>query len=375
MSISSCSRVVALLATMLLLLALPLAESVAQTSGTPVTHTPSTSPATGTAAGGTTRDTSPSAYLAWLNSHREFEIAFGLVVFLIVAATGVVLYFAAGQSNTPTIANLNVSFFFWLELGYIVLLLATAVFYNLTWMQVPPLMFGGVLPAAVPWFGALGAVVISLEGIFAYGQKLWDSKYNYWHIGRPLFGAVLGIVAYFSFLLIVSSSGTLPPFLSDPDAKVLPKDFIVYYIVAFLVGYREETFRELMRRVTDMILKPTTPAATAPVVTFKSAGAALSALDFGTVAPNASKAMTVTVENTGNGALTAPSVALDSSVRGTEFKITLDQLSNARELKPGESRNVEVTFQSAAAGQFSNALVVTGTNLSSAARLKLTATV
>jgi hypothetical protein len=31
---------------------------------------------------------------------------------------------------------------------------------------------------------------------------------------------------------------------------------LLYYLVAFLVGYREETFRELIKRLVDIILSP-----------------------------------------------------------------------------------------------------------------------
>jgi hypothetical protein len=32
--------------------------------------------------------------------------------------------------------------------------------------------------------------------------------------------------------------------------------FVFYYVVAFLIGYREESFRELIRRLGDVILNP-----------------------------------------------------------------------------------------------------------------------
>ena len=30
----------------------------------------------------------------------------------------------------------------------------------------------------------------------------------------------------------------------------------IYHVLAFIVGYREETFRDLLKRVTDLILRP-----------------------------------------------------------------------------------------------------------------------
>src|SRR5207249_368955 len=109
--------------------------------------------------------------------------------------------------------------FFWLGMIYTALLLLMAAVYNLTKEQnAGATVVGGILPIAVPWFGALGAVTISLEGVFLWNNQ-WDRKYNYWHIGRPLFGAVLGIVAFFLFVVIVSASGSSPKFLEGQSGS------------------------------------------------------------------------------------------------------------------------------------------------------------
>jgi hypothetical protein len=34
------------------------------------------------------------------------------------------------------------------------------------------------LPIAVPWFGAIGAVTISLEGVFKWSESRWNPEYN-----------------------------------------------------------------------------------------------------------------------------------------------------------------------------------------------------
>ena len=49
----------------------------------------------------------------------------------------------------------------------------------------------------------------------------------------------------------------------------------VFDVVAFLVGYREQSFRELIKRATDLLLRPadtppTPPAATPPTATTTS---------------------------------------------------------------------------------------------------------
>ena len=163
--------------------------------------------------------------------------------------------FAGSRDKAYTGASLAIpalttSFFFWLSVGHLILLLLIGTFYAVQRGSARPYMLGGLLPIAVPWFGALGAVTISLAGVFFYSDQGWNKKYNYWHIGRPLFGAVLGVVSYFMFILILSSAGTtIPIWESSPPPKA--RDFIIYYVLAFLVGYREETFRDCAENPFD----------------------------------------------------------------------------------------------------------------------------
>ena len=119
----------------------------------------------------------------------------------------------------------------------------------------------GPLAIGVPWFGALGAVMISLSGIFAHRSD-WDPSMKYWHFTRPLVGAALGIISVLIFqagILAVGSS------LTPPSGVTAPTN-LLYYLIAFLVGYREETFRELIKRLTDVILTPG-GGASPPVIT------------------------------------------------------------------------------------------------------------
>jgi hypothetical protein len=308
----------------------------------------------------------------WIREKRGEAIGFGVAFLAILAITCTMLVFAGRTLAPPYITKLSASFFFWLEMGYLVLLLLVAAFYlEIIPPKHAPQLVGDVLPIGVPWFGALGAVVISLEGIFAYGQKDWDPKYNYWHIGRPLFGAVLGIVAFFTYLLIIMSAGAYPPFISGGSAAPAAKDYIVYYVVAFLVGYREETFRELIRRVTDLILKPGSMTANTPAVTFKQAGVVIANWDFRTVTAPGSSNITIDIENTGKGVLKSPSVTLDSST-ATGFKIANDMLTGSAELKPGEVKSIDVNFTTSTAGATSSGtLTVTGGNLPTPAKLAI----
>ena len=225
---------------------------------------------------------------------------------LMIIGAGVLLW-RNTDGTDPVILRLNPSFFFWLGMMYAGLLLLTAVIYDLIVpLTARPILLGGVVPIAIPWFGALGAVTISLEGVFLRNSE-WDTKFNYWHIGRPVFGAVLGIVAFFLFVVIVSAAGTTPKFFDDRSAPV--KDYIVFYVVAFLVGYREETFRELIKRASDLILKPGTPAS-APAVTFKIGGTASPLIQVPDSVGGARTSVTVEVQNSGTAPLASPVVTI-----------------------------------------------------------------
>jgi hypothetical protein len=195
---------------------------------------------------------------------------------------------------------------FWLSIGYLLMLLAGMVAY-LQWdgfrTGLPNQL--GPVPIAVPWFGALGAVTLSLYGVL-WHRRDWDPTYTLWHVVRPLMGVVLGTVAYLLIAGgIVASGGqpsgtanTAPP--PSPSASVStslsttstpagapspsaspttsttttasssattssagggtnpanPFNNIFYDLVAFLVGFRESTFRVLIQRLADLVVGP-----------------------------------------------------------------------------------------------------------------------
>ncbi len=267
----------------------------------------------------------------------------------LVIGMGVLLWSASRKPTNPFILQLGPSFFFWLGMGYTTLLLLMAAAYNI-WLASPDgstLIIGGMLPIAVPWFGALGAVTISLEGVFLWNSQ-WDKKFNYWHIGRPVFGAVLGIVAFFLFVLIVTAAATPPKFLTDEATT--GKDFIIYYVVAFLVGYREETFRDLIKRATDLILQPAAKAPPAPAVAIKVGGVPSSQISFPSTAVATTARVAVQVHNVGSAPLIAPAVAVTTTAPVTTFGTANDRVTGGGDLAPGQFRTVDVTFTPQAPG-------------------------
>jgi hypothetical protein len=148
----------------------------------------------------------------------------------------------------------------------------------------------GPVPLGVPWFGALGAVLISLTGVFEHEHD-WDDSYWPWHVARPLIGVAVAVVSVLILQAGVLAVGSTPiqpaptptpatqtsptptptptpPASSTPSQTTntrIPTN-LLYYLVAFLVGYREETFRELIKRLVDIILAPGNKNVTAPTI-------------------------------------------------------------------------------------------------------------
>ncbi len=178
-----------------------------------------------------------------------------------------------------------------------------------------------------------------------------------------MFGAVLGIVAFFLFVLIVTAAATPPKFLNGEATAA--KDFIIYYVVAFLVGYREETFRDLIKRATDLIMQPATKPPPAPAVAIKEGGVPSSQISFPSTAVGTSARKTVEVHNVGNAPLIAPAVAVTATAPApvTTFSTANDRVTGGGDLAPGQFRTVDVTFTPEAPGNLAGTLTVTATNL------------
>ena len=141
-----------------------------------------------------------------------------------------------------------------------VLVLGGIFFVKRQWLFFIPDNFGPI-PAGVPWFGALGAVLISLTGVFEHEHD-WDSSYWPWHVARPLIGIGLGVVSVLIAKAGILAVGSTP---STGGTSTTPTN-LLYYLIAFLVGYREETFRELIKRLVDVVLSPGGPAGAVPAI-------------------------------------------------------------------------------------------------------------
>jgi hypothetical protein len=92
------------------------------------------------------------------------------------------------------------------------------------------------------WFGALGGIVISLKGIYdhsCHGGD-WDDGYNLWHIGRPVSGALTGLITLV-LLLAVNPTGNV----SEPAV----------YAIAFIFGTQERRFFNFLYEVAALVVR------------------------------------------------------------------------------------------------------------------------
>jgi len=125
---------------------------------------------------------------------------------------------------------------------------------------------------------------MGLSGVFEHSAS-WDANYALWHIGRPFVGASLAVISVLIFQVGVLSVDLNPNAQSStiqapsnpttqPSNGSIAQDQtnsrtqmstnptdqyrnnLLFYLIAFLVGYREQTFREMIKRLTDVILGP-----------------------------------------------------------------------------------------------------------------------
>jgi IPT/TIG domain len=150
---------------------------------------------------------------------------------------------------------------FFIQVGYLLALGAFVVAYRVEWID-PRKDFFGPVPFLVPWFGAVGAVLLSLTGVFDHRGRDWNPDYCFWHWARPLVGAIVATISVLIFQSGILAVGGETP---NQAGGGTPKN-LLYFIVAFIVGYREDVFRQLIRRIADIVLAPASDAVAGPVI-------------------------------------------------------------------------------------------------------------
>jgi len=73
---------------------------------------------------------------------------------------------------------------------------------------------------------------------------------------------VFAVVSFLIFVAVLNSTGRT----GAPQATTSARDNLPYLVVAFVVGFREETFRTLLKRTVDVLLGPGIPGQTVDVV-------------------------------------------------------------------------------------------------------------
>lgn len=91
------------------------------------------------------------------------------------------------------------------------------------------------------WSGALGGTTIAWWGIVKHTIRMdFDDQYQSWYWFKPLLGAIFGVVS-----VIIIQSGMVG--LAQSDVTV--KNTSILHIVAFLAGFSERFFVQLIDRV------------------------------------------------------------------------------------------------------------------------------
>ena len=241
-----------------------------------------------------------------------------------------------------------------LDIFYVAVLVVLLISRQAHWLWIDRIHnpIGGIVPLGVPWFGALGAVTISIYGVVDHSHE-WQAKWNLWHVIRPVVGAVLGTVAFLIFVGLIQATGTRPTVVTSgsPGPSV---EAVTYLIIAFVVGFREQTFRSLIQRVVDILLSPGNTPAT-PAVSISP-----SPVDFQNVAVGQSEIKAITVSNTGTGPLVVQGSRANPpgiEVVGAGFSIVDDAVEGAT-INAGASAVLSVRFAPPAPGAQGGTLTI-----------------
>jgi hypothetical protein len=91
------------------------------------------------------------------------------------------------------------------------------------------------------FFGALGGLVISLKGVYDHhcNRGDWDEGFTLWHIGRPISGALTGLI---TVVLLLAINPTSP---NEPVA----------YAIAFIFGTQERRFFNFLSEVAALVVR------------------------------------------------------------------------------------------------------------------------
>jgi hypothetical protein len=138
-------------------------------------------------------------------------------------------------------------FVFVLTLLYLIGLLAVATWYL---RSVGLREFLDPYPALrVAWWGAVGGVLANVETIARTGDH-WNRRVVPALVVRPVTAAFFGGIGYVIYVTLVQASVSG---VDEALAQLGRTPTALGYVIAFALGFREQTFRELLKRVVDLL--------------------------------------------------------------------------------------------------------------------------
>lgn len=230
--------------------------------------------------------------------------------------------------------------------------------------RAPHLSWDNVVPLWVPLGGLLGGSTISIVGVATHTHDWNRQRYGYWHLARPLLGLINGTVAVLILLFVITGVSGSP--IPSGEETYDPSGIAVLFVFSFVVGYREETFRELVKRVLDVLLSPGDKAAEqrvalVPALTVLSAHR-------GDTAPG-----TVTLVNTTSDTFDLSQVTPQLDPGVSDLAVALAPGNG--QLAPGQSAELTLTWKPkdhAQSAETSLVVTVGGYRVTSAVRLAIT---
>ncbi len=127
---------------------------------------------------------------------------------------------------------------------YIVLLIALPIFRSAYASNLPHYILYpfGNMPLAILWFGMLGGLLVSLYRVVS--RQEWTSALNVWHMFSGALGAVYGLISYLLVVLIINAATINNHF---------DRNTVLYDVVAFLFGFGQNAFVNLVKRLTGLV--------------------------------------------------------------------------------------------------------------------------
>ncbi|HEY5979964.1 MAG TPA: hypothetical protein VIT41_10045 [Microlunatus sp.] len=158
-----------------------------------------------------------------------------------------------------------------LLLGQLGLLMLVLLAWQVGWWRLTTYAPGGLLqqvfPVIVPWAGAVGGATNAIRGLVANWRRYADTggaqsarasahrlRWNAWALLQPVLGAVYGSIAVLIVALVLGTLGSADKLDTSANGQLM------MMVVAFIVGYRQKTFHDLVTRSVNVLFGPGDPA-------------------------------------------------------------------------------------------------------------------